>query len=100
MQGSRVLGFPCHKSARISRLPIRATCPANHILLHLITITIYGLVYRRSSLHDFLGVVSVPLAYTKHLSQHTNTLSTSPSFTPISNNRKHYSSVYVSVHAL
>jgi hypothetical protein len=70
MQGSTVFGFPCHKSARISRLPLRAKSPANPILLHLITIPICGLVYRRFSLHDFLSVLSVPLAYAKQLSQH------------------------------
>ena len=70
MQGSTVPRFPCHNPARISRLPIRTTCPANPALLHLITITIYGLAYRRSSLHDFLSVVAVPLDYAKQLSQH------------------------------
>ena len=50
------LRFPHQNPVYASPLPIRATCPANHIFLNLITWTIFGEQYRTfsSSLCTFL----------------------------------------------
>ena len=101
-------GFPTKILHTPLLFPIRATCPANLILLSFITQTILGDEYRSfsSSLCSFLqSRYLVPLRpkyspqrpILKHPQPTSLPQYQRPSFTPIQNNRLNYSSVYLNL---
>ena len=102
--------FPHQNPAYVSLLsPIRATCPANLILLDFITRTILGEQYRSLSfsLCCFLHSRNLVPLRPKYSPQHRILKHPQPtflpqcerpSFTPIQNNRQHDSSVYLNLY--
>ena len=105
--GLLLSGFPTKTLYTILSSPIRATCPAHLILLHFITRTILGEEHKSfrfplcNLLHSPRYLVPPKSKYSPqhHVLKHPQLpflpQYQRPSFTPIQNNRQHYSSIYL-----
>jgi len=106
---SLYLGFPHQNPALNSPLPVRATWPANFIILDFITQIIFGEQYISLSPSHYV-VFSTPLSpcplrpkyspqhpVLKHPQPTFPPQCERPSFTPIQNKRQNYSSVYLNL---
>ena len=87
--------FPHQNPVHASPFPIRATCPAQLILLDFITRTILGQEYR--SLNSSACKYSSQHPILKHPQPTFLPQCQRPSFTPIQNKRQNCSSVYLNV---
>ena len=107
-QWSPSLRFP-HQDPIHPSSPIRATCPAHLILLDFITRTILGEDYKSfsSSLYNLVHSPVTSFLLVKYSPQHHVLKHPQlpflpkcqrPSFTPIKNNKKNYSSIYLDLY--